>query len=94
MDFQTRSNNGALNTFSTLKEALDFAESWNSIVRELDEFTAPTESQLGVCIWKISFSLPSKERVRLVYLGGAGWVLRQMDDEVDKILQERKDGKT
>lgn len=88
MEIQTRSNAGELRTFATLREALDFANSKNSIVRELDEFTPPTKEQLEECVWKISFPLSTNERIRLVYEAG-DWVLRQMGDEVNALLKER-----
>lgn len=84
MEIQTRSNAGELRTFATLREALDFANSKNCIIRELDEFTPPTKEQLEECVWKISFSLENEERVRLVY-EASNWVLRQMDEELDKV---------
>ncbi len=89
MNFQTRSNDGALNYFSTLKEALDFANSKNRVILELGDPTyIPTQEQLAPCVWKISFALVTGERVRLIW-EDQNWVFRQMDDEVAEMLKVR-----
>jgi hypothetical protein len=63
--FQVRDEEGGLEYFDTLKEALEKAKKNRSI-------------------WKISFSLPSEERVRLVRISGDRFLLQQMDEFLDK----------
>lgn len=77
MEVQTRSYNGGLCFFRSLKEAMDFAKKKQEEVPEDDWERAPTEKTES-CIWKISFTIESGECVRLVWENDQ-WVLRQMD---------------
>lgn len=85
--FQTRSLHGALEFFDTFKEALDYAAKTRVEALELSESGTPGDEIDEV--WKISFSLETKERIRLVFEAGI-WVLRQMDDEIERIRKERQ----
>lgn len=85
MEVQIRSNAGEILAFPTLKAALDFAKERN---KPLFEDRTLTNEESAALIWKISFSLPTGERIRLVF-EDYEWVLRQMDDEVEKILNQR-----
>jgi hypothetical protein len=88
MQIQTRSYSGELRNFNTLREALDYSKSLNDVVRSLDDLTPPTMEQANACVWKISFSV-GNERVRLVRNGGE-WVLQQMDEEIERLMEEQK----
>ena len=62
MEFQTRTKNGEMSTHETMEDALDYAQ---SLVETDDR------------VWKISFSLPTKERIRLV-MSEHGWILEDV----------------
>jgi hypothetical protein len=55
MEIQTRDNNGELRFFTSMKEAMSYANSNHGV-------------------WKVSFSLPNGERVRLVRLVSDSWM--------------------
>jgi hypothetical protein len=77
MEIQTRSWDGALNYFTTMKEALEFS---NRVCTEAEH------------VWKISFSLENGERVRLVRdRGDMDFRLEQMDDAIARIQAGRRE---
>jgi hypothetical protein len=72
-EVQTRSKEGELRTFKTFREALDFAKVTHEKAR-IAHVGSPDENDRVVC--KISFPLPTGERVRLViddYSDGYDW---------------------
>lgn len=71
MQIQTRSDNGELLYFDTLRDAL---------------LAAQKDSE----IWKISFALPTGERVRLVY-SPSGWVFENIDGNRYLTLENAND---
>jgi len=90
LQVQTRSTDGAIQDFETFREALDYANKINDEALAKFEGGAP----LGdlVIVWKISFSLPNGERIRLVK-EDEKWILRQMEDEVEEILKLKEEAK-
>lgn len=83
MEIQTRSCEGELKTFSSFREALKFANEKNRQAKAAFDASIPLDDIDPVA--KISFSLPTGERIRLIYEGDK-WVLRQMEDEIAKVL--------
>lgn len=70
LEVQTRNEEGALEFFSTLKEAVDHADQ-------------------NPDVWKISFGLPTEERVRLVRNEEGKFVYEDIMREVDKLMVAR-----
>lgn len=81
MEVQTRSNAGEIRTFPTFKEALDFAK---------DSVKGKGWYEKAGAVWKISFSLPNGERIRLTRLLDS-FVLDQMEDAMARVEQDKKE---
>lgn len=86
-EIQTRSHEGEIRYFKKFREALDFSKTTHEKAR----ISSPNEHDQVV--WKISFSLHSGERVRLILDESDGWnwhwILEQMEDEVAEELTAR-----
>ncbi len=84
MEIQARSNEGELLYFLTLKEALDKAK---ERLEKSKKAHSSSPDEHDRVIWKISFTLPNGERVRLVHEYEENrWILRQIDDEIAEKL--------
>lgn len=79
--FQTRSYDGGVCYFDTLREALDFADKSHEEAGDVAGLLYRDR-----VVWKISFPSPAEgvtERVRLVRpVGNTDWILEMMDDAV------------
>jgi hypothetical protein len=97
---QTRSEDGELRYFDSLKLALEHVHecdvrcespeqaTWPSGMGLINDRDGPVNLFSPGTIWKISFTLPTGERVRLVReKSGGHFVLEQMDKAIEEILK-------
>ena len=75
IEVQTRDQEGSLQYFPRVDEAIKFAETNSSV-------------------WKISFSISSGERIRLVrewveYPTKSNWIFESMQEAIDDLFRQR-----